>query len=197
MFTGLTTYHIGAIVGLALGDATLASDHATQATARVSFSQSIIHYPYVLHISMLLSPFTKGLPTMSLRRLGGKVFASFVVATRTYAVLGDLYRAFHLNGKKIVPDDIYNLFTDVALAHWIMCDGSRLTAGGLLFCTDSFTPKDVVSLMNVLRIKWGIESSLDYYAGLPRIRVPRKEVHKIRAIVTPYMIPHFMYKLAD
>lgn len=40
-----------------------------------------------------------------------------------------------------------------------MCDGA-FTHKGLTLCTDSFTLKDVVILMNVLLIKYNIRSNL-------------------------------------
>jgi hypothetical protein len=73
-----------------------------------------------------------------------------------------------LNGKKIVPNDIYNELTPVALAHWIMCDGA-VSGKGLILCTDSFTMKDVILLMNVLLIKYDIISKMHKVGGWPRI----------------------------
>jgi len=59
---------------------------------------------------------------------------------------------FYVNGVKVVPSDIFNLETRIALAHWIMGDSALPT--GLLLCTDSFTTPDVVRLMNVLMVRY-------------------------------------------
>lgn len=77
-----------------------------------------------------------------------------------------------------------------------MCDGSRNKAG-LVFCTDSYTVSDVVKLINVLLIKWSIQSTLNYSGGKPRIQVNNKELLKIRALVKPHMFTHFMYKVRE
>jgi hypothetical protein len=76
-----------------------------------------------------------------------------------------------------------------------MCDGSRGVTGNLILCTDSFTVPDVVRLMNLLLIRYNMESSLTYSDGLPRIAIPVQEVPKVIAIVHPYMHPFFLYKL--
>lgn len=99
-------------------------------------------------------------PGVNLHHINGKTFIGVVIATRTYAVLAELYKMFYsASGKKYVPDNIWDLFDNVSFAHWIMCDGSRTTHGGLILCTDSFTPQDVVRLMNLLLIKYGITTS--------------------------------------
>lgn len=38
--------------------------------------------------------------------------------TRTYSVFKILYDKFILNGVKVVPNDIFELLDEVALAHW-------------------------------------------------------------------------------
>lgn len=76
-----------------------------------------------------------------------------VFNTRSYAALRTLYDMFIVDGVKVVPSSIYNLLDGVALAHFIMGDGSRASSGGLYLCTDMFKVQDVVMLMNVLLIK--------------------------------------------
>ena len=54
---------------------------------------------------------------------------------------------------------MYALLTPVALAHWIMGDGSS-ERHGIILCTNSFTVQDVVKLMNILIIRYGLECNL-------------------------------------
>jgi hypothetical protein len=56
---------------------------------------------------------------------------------------------------------VYNELTSIALAHWIIGDG---TFKGiiLLFCTGSYSIKDVVMLINILIIKYGIHCTIRY-----------------------------------
>lgn len=73
--------------------------------------------------------------------------------------LTELRSVFYLNGVKILPFDIYNMLTPVALAHMIMGDGSS-QRHGLTICTDSLTLKDIVRLINVLIIRYRLVCSL-------------------------------------
>ena len=63
------------------------------------------------------------------------------------------------NKIKIIPYNIYDLLTPIALAHWIMDDGVKRNKG-LVLCTDSFSISDVVRLSNVLRIKYGLNTTI-------------------------------------
>lgn len=77
-----------------------------------------------------------------------------------------------------------------------MCDGA-FTHKGLTLCTDSFTLKDVVILMNVLLIKYNIRNNLHNAGGHPRIYVPRKEIYKLKNIVNKHIIPFSRYKIRE
>lgn len=64
-----------------------------------------------------------------------------------------LHSIFYVNGVKVIPQNIYELLTPVALAHLIMGDGSA-QRHGLIICTDSYTIPEVVRLINVLMIRY-------------------------------------------
>jgi hypothetical protein len=57
---------------------------------------------------------------------------------------------------------VYNEHTSIALAHWIIGDGTFKGGIILLFCTDSYSIKDVVMLINILIIKYGIHCTIRY-----------------------------------
>ena len=101
---------------------------------------------------------------------------------------------FIVNKVKVVPSNIYDLLTPIALAHWIMGDGASRNEG-LTLCTDNFTLPDVIKLMNVLRIKFNIECSIHYNVRKPRIYIPKYEMVKLRGIVGPFMVDSMLYKL--
>lgn len=64
-----------------------------------------------------------------------------------------LKNQFYLKKEKFIPEDIYNLITTIALAHWIM--GNRVALShGLILCIDSYSVQDVVRFINVLIIRY-------------------------------------------
>jgi len=73
--------------------------------------------------------------------------------TRSMPCLTKLNSMLYPNGVKIIPEDIYNMLTLVALAHMIMGDGS-VQWHGLIICTDSYSIEYTIKLINVLIIKY-------------------------------------------
>ena len=107
----------------------------------------------------------------------------------------NLYPLFYPNKVKVIPEDIYNMLTPVALAHLIMGDGSAL-AQGLKICTDSYSIKDVVRLMNVLIIKYRLECRLrTHRKNQYRIYIRQSSMHLLQDIVAAHMHSSMLYKL--
>ena len=84
---------------------------------------------------------------------------------------------------KIIPYNIYDLLIPIALAHWIMGDGAKRNKG-LVLCTDSFSISDVVRLSNVLRIKYGLNTTITGFTNNKHPHPPRegkgKNLHTTR-----------------
>lgn len=113
--------------------------------------------------------------------------------------ISELYSIFHVNGArptlKTVPANIYELLTPIALAHLIMGDGSARDFG-LTICTDCFVISDVVRLMNVLIIRYGLNCTLQKKKDNQfRIYITSSSMPLLISIVTPYMHSSMMYKL--
>lgn len=108
----------------------------------------------------------------------------------------ELYYIFYDNKVKVIPQDIYNLLTPVALAHLIMGDGG-FKSKGIFICTDSYSLYDVVRLMNVLIIRYELKCTLHKSSnGLGyRIYISRNSVGGVIEIVKSYIIPSLWHKL--
>jgi hypothetical protein len=122
---------------------------------------------------------------------------SLSLYTRSMPCLTELRSIFYLNGVKILPFDIYNMLTPVALAHLIMGDGSS-QRHGLIICTDSLTLKDVVRLINVLIIRYRLVCSLRHHSiTQTRIYIKQSSMPLLRTIVIPHMCSSMLYKLEN
>lgn len=96
---------------------------------------------------------------------------------------------------KIVPQNIYELLTPVALAHLIMGDGYR-RHHGLVLCTDSYSVQDIVRLINVLIIKYRLECTLRYHTPTqPRVYIREGSMSILRDLIRPFMIKSMFYKI--
>ena len=114
--------------------------------------------------------------------------------TRALPCFTELYFDFYPNKIKIVPNNIYELLTPVAIAHIIMGDGRY--ASGVLICTDSYTIQDVIKLMNVFIIKYGLACTLrKHNKNQYRIYIRKQSLSLLIALVKPYMFSSFYYKL--
>ena len=96
----------------------------------------------------------------------------------------------------MVPYNIYDLLTPVALAHFIMGDGG-FKSKGIFICTDSYSIQDVVRIINVLIIRYDLKCTLHKSSnGLGyRIYISRNSVERILKIVKSYIIPSLYHKL--
>jgi hypothetical protein len=107
----------------------------------------------------------------------------------------ELHSLFYLNGIKIVPQNIYELLTPIALAHWIMGDGAR-SLSGLILCTDSYSITDIVRLINVLIIKYRLECTLRIIRkNQYRIYIRETSMPSLFNIVSIYMPTSMLYKI--
>lgn len=90
---------------------------------------------------------------------------------------------------------IYELLTPVALSHIIMGDGS-VARHGLILCTDSYTLKDVIRLMNVLMIRYRLECTIRVHReNQYRIYIRERSMPLLRQIVKGHMCSSALYKL--
>jgi hypothetical protein len=110
----------------------------------------------------------------------------------------ELRSLFYPNGVKIIPEDIYNMLTPVALAHLIMGDGSALPHG-LIICTNNYSIQDVTRLMNVLIVRYRLKCSLSYKKQNNKIEymiyISQHSMPSLFNIVYPHMCPSMLYKL--
>ena len=107
----------------------------------------------------------------------------------------ELHSIFYPNGIKVIPQNIYNMLTPVALAHLIMGDGSA-QRHGLIICTDSYTIPEVVRLMNVFMIRYRLDCTLRFHTPTqPRIYIREGYLAKLQGIVGPFMHPSMLYKI--
>jgi len=109
-------------------------------------------------------------------------------------VLNEFYLTFYEGKVKKVPKDL-SLLTPLALAHWVMQDGSRGTSKGLYLCTDSFTHVDVQRLSQYLSNKYYIKCSIHKSGGNYRIYILAKSVDTVKNLILPFMHKTMSYKL--
>lgn len=79
----------------------------------------------------------------------------------------------------------------------IMGDGSSREYG-LTLCTDSYSLPDVIRIMNVLIMRYGLNCSAQLRRGQQyRIYISSKSMPRLKEIVGPYTHESMSYKLSN
>lgn len=192
----LPPYQYSVIIGLLLSDGWLIYSNVRSLNVRLGFKQSADHASYVWFVFNILSHYcSSNIKVITSIRSGKPVFG-LEFFTRTMPCLTELHSLFYIKGVKVIPCNIYELLTPVALAHLIMGDGG-LVSNGISFCTDSYSIQDVVRLMNVLIIRYNLKCTLHKASNGKgyRIYISRNSMSKVVEIVKPHFIPSMLYKL--
>ena len=94
------------------------------------------------------------------KKLGDSFHDCYRFNTYAFSSLLDLYKLFYnSNKKKVIPNNIEELLTPLALAIWIMDDGT-FKSPGVRIATNCFTKQEVELLVKALEKKFNIKSSL-------------------------------------
>ena len=192
----LASYQKSVIIGILLSDGWLTFSKKTSKNARLGFKQSLAHFQYVWFVFNILSHYCSSSPNLCISIRAGTRCYALHFFTRAIPCITELHSLFYSNGIKIIQIDIYNMLTPVALAHWIMGDGTTSSSSGLLLCTDSYSIQDVVRLINVLIYRYDLKCNIRMHReGQYRIYISKKSMELLRTIVMVHMIPSMYYKV--
>jgi len=98
-------------------------------------------------------------------------------------------------GKKIVPQKIAELIDPMALAAWIMDDGSY-SKGRIDISTYSFSLSEIKFLQSVILSKFKV--AMNFYRDRDRgfrMYCTARETKKLIEVINPYIIKSMMYKI--
>lgn len=190
----IPAYQYSVIVGLLLSDGWLIRASATSISPRLGLAQSLDRFKYVWFVFNILSHYCENYPIIRERKRVDRVLWCVDMVTRSLPCFAELYSLFYVNKVKVVPENIYNLLTPIALAHLIMGDGG-FKSKGIFICTDSYSIQDVVRIINVLIIRYDLKCTLHKSNENYRIYISRNSVHKVVRIVKPHLIPSMYYKI--
>ena len=190
---------LSVIFGSLLGDSH-AEKRLKGVGTRFSFNQesSHIEYIYFLHEFFSLRGYCNSKKPIQTTRLGfgGKVRKVARFATFTYISFNWIHDLWYKNNVKVVPSCIGEYLTPLALAIWLMDDGSKV-GKGFKFSTNCFTYDECLLLIKVLKDNFKIKSTIQQ-AGAENqyiIYVWKESMDNLIKIVYPHVIPEMRYKI--
>lgn len=196
---------ISIIIGSTLGDTHL--EKRNKGT-RVIFEQSNKNVEYLMwfHSYFSIRGYCQNRkPKLKKRiRKNGKVFFHYRLNTYTFSSFNWIHDMFYkfneLENKfvKIIPHNIEEYLTPLALAIWFMDDGSKLGKGAKI-ATNCFKYKEIQFLCNILFKKYHIVITINS-GGKNKgytLYIQSKYMPLFSKIVKPYMLPSLYYKLGD
>ena len=160
--------------------------------ARLQFKQKYSHFEYLYSVFFALSHYCSNLPGLYKVNLHKKNFYALTFTTRSLPCITKLYALFYSEGKKVIPQNIYDLLSWEALVHWIEGDGTY--SSGITIQTQSFTIQELVLLMNVLIIKFGLECNIHIQSKYLVLYIKSKSIKKNFHYMLPYIHPSMIYK---
>ena len=188
------------LIGSLLGDA-YAERHGNG--TRFCFQQEEFNSSYLIWFHEFLSErgyCNKTLPKLTTRiGKGGKIRYLSRFKTYTYSSFNWIHEKFYKDNKKIIPQNISEYLSPIALAVWIQDDGGAKpkVSSGLKIATNSFTYEEVNFLAEVLRDKYKFKVSVQKAGALNQYNLyfSKNSMNKLVEIIKPYMHTTMYYKL--
>jgi ubiquinol-cytochrome c reductase cytochrome b subunit len=185
------------LIGSLLGDS-YAEKHGNG--TRFCFQQEHSNNAYLLWFHNFISKlgYCNSETPKILTRLGkgGKIRQLSRFKTFTFTSFNWIQEAFYVNSVKTVPLIVENFLSPLALAVWIMDDGS-IVSSGLKIASNSFYQTEVQMLCDILKRKYNLKATI-ISAGVPNqynIYISKYSIKLLTNIVGPYMHPSMKYKL--
>ena len=191
------------LIGSLLGDGHMERDPLG---SRFCFYQKGDHIEYILwlHAYLLKQGYCKeDIPKIHTRIIHGKLSYYCRFRTFTFSSFNWIHDAFYPSsptgkvGKKVIPTWIEEYLSPLALAIWIMDDGTWIKDRGLKLCTNFFTLKETKFLVSILENKYNLKLAIHSAGAIDQynIYIPKKNMPILIPLVLPYMHPYFLYKL--
>lgn len=187
---------LSVLVGSLLGDGH--AERLESGGVRFRFRQQIKHKEYIFWLYDFFNKrgyCSNNLPFLFEQKYGSKTYKAYRFNTYGFTSWMWLYKLFYTNNKvKIIPENIGELLTPLALAIWIMDDGTWKKPG-VRIATNCFTKDEVEFLILTLYTKFNLNCSLHKNNDKYQLYIKQESIPLLKELILPYMLPNMLYKL--
>ena len=183
------------LIGTLLGDCS--GERLKNGGVRFRLKQSIKHKDYIIYLHKYL--LERGYVNNNMPYIvKDKLEDSYNFSTYSFSSWIWLYKQFYKKKRKVVPNKeiLWEFFTPLSLAIWIMDDGTR-HGSGLRIATHSFTKVEIELLIKFLEEKFGIKSNIHKNGKYFIIYIKKESMGIVRDITYKYFEPSMYYKLGE
>jgi hypothetical protein len=160
---------------------------------RFRFKQSMEHFEYLFFVFNLLSGYCISYPRLVKTRINRKDFYGVEIITRALPCFTVLRDIFYRGRIKIIPDNLYDLLTYEGLAHIIMGDGA-FKFKGITLNLQSYSIKELILFMNVLKIKFNIDCTLQKSRNQYTVYIKVNSAKNLYPKIKKFIVPSMRYK---
>lgn len=121
---------------------------------------------------------------------------SWYFHTKSLKEFGALHGFFYREGVKILPRNIFEIFTPKMIAVWFMDDGSN-TKESFTLNTHGFSQGEQLEIVDYFKNSHGIQTRLVKDRDKWKISFGRYEYQKFTDLVEPFIIPSMTYKIEN
>ena len=179
-----TIKQIEFVIGSLLGDGYL---DKTTCGYSLRIHHSFIQKDYVDWKYLLVKDFVNSPPKRSKK--------SYYFRTVSHPILPQIRALFYQKRTKVISKELLEKHLgELALAIWIMDDGAR-EGKSIRINTQSFTKEENLWLIEFLRAKLGIKTTLNRDRKKFRLRVRKESIPLLKLKISKYIIPSMLYKL--
>ena len=201
---GLNAYLKSVVIGMILSDAGL---HKIGKNAYIKFEQSRVQYGLIHNLYFLFNNYTF-MEHIGVRfNKANKSIKSFYFKTYSHPTFTELWELFHNHSvnktKDIQPGFITTYVDDIALAYWIMGDGTLHKRDNVLTLhTENFNEETNNTISRELNSKFNLHSTIGTSYNKERdktyymIHIPHRDKDVIINLVSKHIIPDMQYKIA-
>ena len=180
----LTEEQKSILIGTLLGDGTMRIKKNAHLEINHAFNQKVL-------VDWIFNKFESLVSTPPKWRKGNGKREAYRFATQKLPILTPFYDLFYKNNKKVIPTNLQ--LDPLSLAVWFMDDGSK-SRSSIYLNTQQFNLDEQVRLIELLKVQFEIDSTLNKDKVYHRIRIRTRSVKKFIDLIEPFVLKEFRYK---